>query len=455
MGLFIAKGAGFFEDNAMVDLITIANMDTGYGENDISPSRKQVTYARTLGGVCQVRLDDLVNEISYSSPPDIIIFAVDGTFLLADGTPITSVAGVAIPVGDPINPTTSDIATIYDTSDCNGTAWWVDAEGGGTTSFPSAVILYHELAHCFHFVTGVATTEVLAETDENDLRDQTGVTHRDVNSHNGGCGGTPEPPCCVIASISTGSPYSKEVNHLRAVRDKMLRKSEVGNDFFNRLHYDYYAISPGVCSLMGNNPELTHIIKTFFVTPLIYALELIVHYTKTKGKNLASFQTNQFKEESFRKEYHLQMLQQIDFFLSIINDNKTREDYSNKLPGLLGEPRNLGVLYEHLKKGALDNPLIKWSLLDPLHVWIRGAIRMYSEKDEEANEEFLYTSISKWISFLPVTDVWKDLSRIQTEIELQNLENYIFDSHGKSNFANTLVSKYAAYKQTVEQWSLN
>jgi hypothetical protein len=53
------------------------------------------------------------NESGYVAPPDFVIFPVGGSFVLADGTLITSAAGVATPVGDALNPTAADVATIY------------------------------------------------------------------------------------------------------------------------------------------------------------------------------------------------------------------------------------------------------------------------------------------------------------------------------------------------------
>ena len=104
----------------------------GLGENDVAadPKGVEVTYAQSETGVCPDRLNALVSSITHRPHPDIIIFPVGGSFMLSDGTAITSVARVALPVGNALNPTSGDVVTIYDTSQCNGSGYWVDKEGG-------------------------------------------------------------------------------------------------------------------------------------------------------------------------------------------------------------------------------------------------------------------------------------------------------------------------------------
>jgi len=460
MGLFINSGGSFNHNNATVDLISIANMDTGYGETTISATRTQVTYARTLTGVCQVRLDALVNNTGYVPPPDITIFAVDGSFILADGTPITSAGGVTVPVGGVNNPTTTDVAVIYDTSNCNGTNYWVDKEGGGTTGIPTPVMIYHELSHALHFVTGtIAATsdqeEVNAETDENDMRNQLGVDRRDVTSHNGGCGGPPSG-CCIVASISTGSAWSNEVNHLRSMRDKILRRSEVGDDFFNVLHYDYYNFSPEICSVMGNNPAITELIKTFFVVPIIHSLELIIHYQQSKGKQLAGFLQSQFQQSAISGTYTREMLEQLHSGLLYLKGLPKDNLPVNEVLMQVADIPGLEDLFSHLNRGVVGNPLIRWALLDSVVTWVEASLLLIRHGENTAPvEDYLNASISTWLAQLPITPVWSSFSRIQTETELLNLDNYIFDKKGKSVFANRLAELYPKHKETIYQWSFN
>src|SRR4029079_6934325 len=84
--------------------------------------------------------------------------------------------------------------------------------------------------------------------------------------------------CCIVATVASGSAISVEVALLRAVRDGLLRKSEVGYAFFETLHHDYYSFSPQVCTLMAGRPGLPAFVLDGFVRPLVYVLGLIVEY---------------------------------------------------------------------------------------------------------------------------------------------------------------------------------
>ena len=154
-----------------------------------------------------------------------------------------------------------------------------------SSGFPSTAIIFHELSHCFHFVTGttVATgvaEEVAAQNDENLMRDQLGIDHRNAASHTGGCGGGPTG-CCVVASVSSGSPYSTEVNRLRVFRDHFLRRGRVGHDFFDRLHYDYYAFSPEVLRAMSHSKVLHRVVRDDLVNPLLAGLAVVTRYSSS------------------------------------------------------------------------------------------------------------------------------------------------------------------------------
>ena len=322
MTMFIqndATGAGagnVAPQQAFVDLAIISNGDTGLGLAAQAGNRQQVTYARTDPGVPPIRLDALVNtaftpDYGQGNGPqavNLIILAVGANFTLNDGRLITNVGGTALPPSNSGEPgagsnTTNDCLVLYDTSQSNGLGYCVARAGtGGTLDLPSsnAIILYHELSHAFRTVnnTALALTvacnpsspeENAAITDENDLRTQIAtaagnpVVLRDPGIHCaqncGGGGGGGNDDCCIVASVSSGSPLSAEVRALRAVRDGLLRKSEVGYAFFESLHHDYYAFSPQVCTLLAGHPQLYGLVLDGFVRPLVHALRLIQEYT--------------------------------------------------------------------------------------------------------------------------------------------------------------------------------
>ncbi len=164
-----------------------------------------------------------------------------------------------------------------------------DKDGGGSTSFPSDVILYHELSHAFHFATGALIPSRWPKPTKTTCATRTPpLPHRNTASHNGGCGGAPPPPCCIIASLSTGSPYSTEVQRFRLFREHTLRGSMVGNDFFEQFHYRYYGFSPEVTRLIGQKSNMRPLIKGHFVVPLLAGVELLMHYAQKEWSRLGA-----------------------------------------------------------------------------------------------------------------------------------------------------------------------
>ena len=469
MTLFIAQTDGttnFRVDQVQIDLISISKVDTGLGFDEDTLQDIEgvdtipVSYAQNETGPTPDRLDELVNDIGFTSPPNIVIFGVDNTFSLSDGTTMISLSGngVALPVGDSLSPFTSNVATFYDVTLCGGAGVWVDAEGGGTVQNTTDAVLYHELSHCFHFVTGTtaansAQEEVNAEIDENDMRDVRGLPHRDVNSHNGGCGGG-EVSCCIIASLATGSPYSSEVNRLRYLREHILRRSDVGDDFFQYFHYQYYGFSPEVCRLMGHQPALSPLIKQYFVVPLLAALELLVCYADHKGQGLVDILRQQAERQEFAEIYRQEFLDELALFLDL---TKTRSQAAVSM-ALLSKGENFtGAvdLLQYINEQTLTNPFINWALVDSLRIWQSSVSFLTTGKtDDEINIE-IYKLISDWISYLPITSIWGEFSRLKTEDELNSLKQFIFDPKAKEIFAERLIDEHPKYASTIRRWVQN
>lgn len=466
MGLFIGQTDGsttFDLAQAEIDITLISVQDTGVGFDEASPTDLEgvtcvpVTYAQTQSGPTADRLNDLVNNVTYTSPPHIVVFAVDFNFVLSDGTPVGG-NGLALPIGNAANPFTSHVCTFYDGTLCDGAGMWVDAEGGGTTTLSTEVMLYHELSHCFHFVTGTTAStseqeEVNAEIDENDMRNVSGLTHRDVNSHNGGCGGGP-PNCCIIASLATGSPYSSEVNHLRRFREHVLRRSRIGDDFFKNLHYHYYAFSPEVCRLMGHNPALNPLIRNYFVLPHLSGLELLVYYAGHRGKDLGNFMRAQAKREGYAEIYERNFLDELASYMGFIQ-NGDDEAIAGAL--LYKEQDSPGTvdLMRHINEETVRDDFIKWALVDVLRIWLSGVLLLSTEKNDEEIDAEIYKLIAEWLARLPITSAWEDLSRIEMEIELQDLEQFLFDRQAKEAFAVRIEAKYPRHTSTIRHWVQN
>jgi hypothetical protein len=475
MGLFIGQTDGvnnFDVGQVEVDIMQIGLLDIGVGFTE-NPTTNiegvtcvQVTYAQTEFGNTANRLNDLVNNVTYVSPPNIIVFAVDDSFVLDDGTTTLPLKGngIALPAGDSLSPFANNVCAFYDKTLCGGQGVWVDKEGGGTVCNTPEVVLYHELSHCFHFVTGTtaptsADEERNAEIDENDMRDVRGLDHRDVDSHNGDCGGADtcfgtNGNCCIIASLATGSAHSDSVRRFRQFREKILRRTEVGDAFFKEFHYYYYSFSPEVCRLMGHQPNLAPEIREKFVEPLLAAIELLIFYAENKGNGLADFLRQQSEQKELQGLYRTEFLEELSTFLGLVkNLNQTSMvDFlslqNEKITGFTD-------LLIYINEQTLANEYVRWALVDVLDIWVTSAMLLKSDKSRKEIESEIYRLLSDWIAHLPVTPVWEDFSRLQTELELESLGRFIFDPEAKRVFARRLIEIYPKYSTTIHRWCDN
>jgi hypothetical protein len=462
--LFIAKTDGitnFLFDQVQIDLISISKMDIGIGFDEVNLQTIEVintipvSYVQSETGPTPNRLNALINDVGFTSPPNIIIFGVDNSFILSDGTPIGG-NGIAIPVGESGNPFTNHIATFYDMTLCGGAGIWVDKEGGGHTQLTTDVMLYHELSHCFHFVTGTtaagAQEEVNAEIDENDMRDVRGLSHRDVNSHNGGCGGG-EVTCCIVASLATGSPYSDEVGQLRHFREHVLRRSEVGDDFFKHFFYHYYGFSPEICRLIGHQPNLSPLIRKYFVVPLLAGFELLIHYTNHKGQGLVDVLHQQAARDDLSDIYRQEFLTELENYLKFVKNHNQTGVYTTIMAQGNNDSSGVTELFRYINGKNTDDEFINWTLVDVVEIWVTSAFLIVMNKTDEEVNNNVYELISRWIAGFPITSIWGEFSRIQTENELNNLEQFLFDSNSKEIFAQKLVKNYPNYATTIHHWA--
>lgn len=423
MGLLFRPDDGtstFLPDQARMDLITIAEMDAGVGED---PARADgmipVTYTRDPSFTDEppVRLDDLCNQTfngpsplpsGVPAPPvtplEFQIWPVVSSFLIPGSTSlITTAAGVAFSWDTAGNPI-SQLLCVYDAGSCNGSGYFVKDEDGNDIDEPLTVILYHELAHLHDDATTGTTSEPSAETQENDMRDFLGLPHRDPNSHDGGCGGG-STSCCVVASLATTSPFSSEVKALRRVRDRLLRRTEIGFDLFSRLHEQYYRVSSRVCRSMAHSAEFRELVRTAFVNPLVMMLEILWR-RRQRGFQLAG---------EFRQRVAAQPQ-----LMSLTSEQ--RADAQAVLQGALpsGKVDGDGLAWI-LRSAAVEDAVLRWCLIAPIEIALSGLNWLDQGLDERSLARRLATRLHRWSAGLPLTPVWRDLSPSERQRERADL----------------------------------
>jgi len=463
MGLFLAQTVGtnnFQFAKAQMHIISIAKTDTKIGFSSTVTNLQgvncaRVTYAPSLTGPTITRLNAFVNNVGYASPPHVVALAVPAGTMFSggslNGVLVSAVAGASFRVGDAGSPMSNHICAVYDADDCDGTGHWVDKDGGGTTSFPPDVILYHELSHCFHFATAAPDSEPLAETDENDMRDVRGLPHRNIASHNGGCGSGPTT-CCVVASLATGSSYSEEIQRFRHLREHTLRRSIVGDDLFNEFHHRYYGFSPEVTRLIGHQPNLRPIIRDRFVMPLLAGVEMLICYADHKGKGLASLLRAQASRKDLSAVYQGSSLEELAGYIKVVR-NFDNEMISRALNRKGRKYSGLKKLLRHINVETLRDEYIDWLLVAVVELWVGSARILDSGRSNAEIDLEIYEKIIQWIALMPISGVWKELSRLETETELQGLEQFIFDPRSKEIFSERLIEKHPQHGKTIRRWA--
>jgi hypothetical protein len=457
-------GAGTLNPNvAALNLGVIANGDTGLGVNAVVGNTQTVTYAQTLMGVCQNRLNALVNtafmpDYGLGVGPQtvtILILPVGSDFFLNDGSSILTIGGTALPpsnsgLGGAALNTTTNCLVIYDTSQNNGGGYCTARAGtGGTLNLdtPNSVIVYHELSHAFRIVTNALLSlaggcnpsspeENAAITDENDLRTQIAnaegepVILRDAGNHCGNVGCVVSNDCCIIASVASGSPLSPVVRELRSLRDRLLRRSEVGHAFFNALFYDYYSFSPQVCTLMAGEPALPKLVFDGFVDPLLLMLRAMTMATyepvttEELGRHFLDWVGG---PEACRKR--LDDLEQVGRFWT--GSEAPDDETARRLRGLL-------------EAYAIPSEHVRWALVEPVWTFQRILRVVAIRPDPAGIGQAIRDEIDAWVPDLPIDPVWASLPERELAAELDNLDALLLKSNAaRTRFRQRLYDRYA------------
>lgn len=81
---------------------------------------------------------------------------------------------------------------------------------------------------------------------------------------------------CFIATAAYGTELAPEVQFLRELRDEVLRKTEWGEDFFERYWRHYYRFSPPIAREMEQDTELRDLVRWSIVEPWSAYMRLLV-----------------------------------------------------------------------------------------------------------------------------------------------------------------------------------
>src|SRR3954453_10471143 len=154
MTLFVFNNAS--QPMVGADLFMILGSDSGgLGTPATAPGAfDQVTYNQAQNSFAKDRMNAIINQF-VTNP--IRVTGVTSTFVLPDGTPITSAGGVtSVPTtgvnaaGTGLNAGVA-ITVIYDVGACSGAGYCAFDTSNNSIPIPTQTILFHELAHGFHW----------------------------------------------------------------------------------------------------------------------------------------------------------------------------------------------------------------------------------------------------------------------------------------------------------------
>ncbi|HEX8906745.1 MAG TPA: hypothetical protein VF771_17980, partial [Longimicrobiaceae bacterium] len=375
------------------------------------PSVIQLTYGGARpAGVTAARLHDMVNN---NFPAPIVIQNVVITAMSAGIDPYSGldVTGNGLTYIDTtVSP--SVVRVVYDITLClNAGLFGFDVDGNRITT-PRPVLLYHELSHAFRRVTNTRqpNDEPPAETDENDMRTALGLCLRDVNNHDGGCGGGDD--CgggtggCFIVSAATGSSESAEVVRLRRLRDRVAGASGLCARLIDAVYREYARFSPAIATELGSDPMARQAVLWIVVRPLFawYSLAETLGFEARDPKAVR----RAAKEVGNACPRHLE-----GFGIGpLLERFRTGEALPASAPRLLRE-------FEPRLRRAARLPFASWAILDPLVRAWTAAARGADPVDE----------VLAWLAAAPVeelapppggpTAVAREISELERLLEFQ------------------------------------
>jgi hypothetical protein len=203
---------------------------------------------------------------------------------------------------------------------------------------------------------------------------------------------------------------------------------------------------------MGHHPELRGLIKGYFVVPLLGAFELFVAYVENRGTGLAELLVEQAQRPELAAVHTPAFQKELDEFLGLAQAC----DLSTIHEAIQGRDQKfagVSLLLKHVNQKVMADQVIRWSLLEMLRIWLAASALVNSGHAVEYCNRQIYRMVSEWISLLPITAVWKEFSRLQTEEELALLGHFIFDPGAKLVFARRLVQEHPRYATTINSWA--
>jgi hypothetical protein len=447
MTLFVSTNAQ--EPMVGLDLVHILGTDSGgLGTPSSGGAFDQASYKQTQNSFAKDRMNAIIN--SFAQTP-INVTGVLNTFVLPDGTPITSAAGVTSVPSSSVNSAGTGVASgttitiIYDVSACGGSGYCVFDTSNNSISDPTEVILFHELAHAFHWANNdfdKAKPEPQAENDENKLRgeEQPPVPLRDPNNHNGGCGTCTPPKSCFIASAAFGSALAPEVDEFRKVRDSILRQTRLGAEFFSHFYAEYNRFSRRVAGDMNASPALRETMTVLLVEPMLEFLRLLQDYAWGRWQD-AKFARDvaislerslvRLRQQDFVGQWEVEQIADGIAQMGCMNAEPQAWPRQDRPPRPPADPRDPVALFDYINSLVFatsdSTKYVEWGLVLPLKLYWSAMRAWQAEDAYDIGAAATYVNrTANWLASVPIPPTLNYPSREALRIELAQLAKTVF-----------------------------
>lgn len=460
------------------DLLNIALNDggiapgTAFGKNGaVRPDLVSVNFQQNAGNV-NVGTDVLAaiaNQTLYA----VTIFGVQSDFTLPSGALISTIAGGTYPpwsaVSLSVDPAGDQIMVYYDVGDCYKRNWWVFGQDLHThITFPSYVILFHELAHVQDILDG--SYQQGSDKDAEDLRaiaweNQYRPIHKSLVTNapqplplrgpkeKGGCGFVIPPDqmkapggnsYCLVSTAALSPEFPRHLAEIARLREFFGTRSLLVSILLDELERQYRLFSGQISLQMWRSISLQSCVRAEIVLPLLqYYSHLSDYLTSTLGESCSADVANvsgrripdAIEEVSGGSP---------DEVLKVLMDVKMEWTHgsSSHVISAASAPPPRAEAIRHVLTFVLNSASsdwMEWALLDPLityNVLGRDICR------EGPTNSLWLQRVDNWLVWAPIPSSLKLLPWDTVRNEVTQLGTTIFQSQSLRRLAATRLLEF-------------
>jgi hypothetical protein len=238
---------------------------------------------------------------------------------------------------------------------------------------------------------------------------------------------------------------SHGVKILHLMRAQFMPGSAVGYDLFDHLIENYPRFYPTLSRAMRVSRDLRGQIELYCIEPLALCTRLILCFTlsRCQPRDLACrFEEGICRYPELRELAEERLASVLEVFLAARDGRQVwRQRWSE--------------LHQFLTETAKGGEHVLWALLDPIEIYLR-ALMWYRKCGSRGLGQFLYESLEKWASEMPITDLWTRLSLPELDQELRFLkQSFLRGEVARQGFGRRLSAQLKGCHDRVQELKSN